>query len=159
MPWYYNIIWIFLLALLFTILVIRMQKKLLRLWRTVSSKEIVFYRQLEAVAKLFYEHRELIRNDDNKDQFRYLTRYRKKRVRSLLLSTRQELFKAINLIYDDIEHTEDETLKIVKKKFKDLQKVRRIYNSQVLLYNQTISVFPTRYLALRMNLELKEYFG
>jgi hypothetical protein len=136
-----------------------MQKKLLKLWRTVSSKEIVFYRQLEAVTKLFYENRELIRNEENKDQFRYLTRYRKKRIRSLLLSTRQELFKALNLIYDDIEHTEDETLKIVKKKFKDLQKVRRIYNSQVLLYNQTISVFPTRYLALRMNLELKEYFG
>ena len=46
-----------------------------------------------------------------------------------------------------------------KEQFEELQKVRRLYNSKILIYNQTISVFPTRFLAIKMNLHIKEYFG
>ncbi|MCK5762475.1 MAG: LemA family protein, partial [Candidatus Izimaplasma sp.] len=41
----------------------------------------------------------------------------------------------------------------------ELQKARRLYNTKVLVYNQTISVFPTRFLAIKMGLQIKEYFG
>jgi hypothetical protein len=77
----------------------------------------------------------------------------------LLLSTRQELFNAIQVLYDEIEERDDDVSKTLQVEFDALQKVRRLYNSRVLIYNQTINVFPTRYLALRMNLEQKEYFG
>ncbi len=159
MAWYWNILIIVVICAILSILVARLHKRLLKLWKEVSSKEVIFYKQLEKVTKLFYENRELLRTEDNHDFFKRVTRYRKKRLRSLLLNTRQELFNAINVIYDDIEEQEAPEFKLLKKEFNELQKVRRIYNSKVLIYNQTISVFPTRYLALRMNLELKEYFG
>ena len=85
--------------------------------------------------------------------------YRKKRLRNLLLKERQDLFSYLNTIYDDIEELDDPKLNLIRQKFDDLQKARRLYNTKVLLYNQTISVFPTRFLAIKMNLQIKEYFG
>lgn len=159
MPWYVNLIIVVVVAALIALLVARLHKHLLKLWKEVSSKEVIFHKQLEHVSKLFYENRELLRNEDNIDLFKIISRYRNKKIRNLLLSTRQSLFKAINIVYGEIEETNSEDLVLLKKQFNELQKVRRVYNSSVLIYNQTISVFPTRYLALRMNLELKEYFG
>lgn len=160
MEWYYDVlIGLVAIALIVWVSIYRMQKKLLLLWKEVSSKEVSFYRKLENVLKHFLENKELLTTADNIDFMKKISRYRKKRVRALLLNTRQTLFNAINVIYDEIEDDDSETYKELKKEFVDLQKSRRIYNSRVLIYNQTISVFPTRYLALRMNLELKEYFG
>ena len=159
MPWYLNLSVVIAICALIALLIARLHQHLLKLWKEVSSKEVIFHKQLEHVAKLFYENRELLITDENKDLIKIITRYRSKKIRNLLLSTRQGLFKAINIVYSVIEEIEDTDLSILKKEFNKLQKVRRIYNSSVLIYNQTISVFPTRYLALRMNLELKEYFG
>ncbi len=159
MPWYVNLIIIVLICLLLAFGITRLHRKLLRLWREVTEKEVIFYKQLEKVTALFYLNRELLKTEENNDFVKIITRYRKKRLRSILLSTRQKLFNAINVIYDEIEELELPELEALKKEYEVLQKVRRVYNTQVLIYNQTISVFPTRYLALRMNLELKEYFG
>lgn len=159
MPWYVDVLLILLFAALVYLIIYRLRKKLLVLWKEVSQHEVIFYKQLEQVTKLFYENRELLKTEDNADLIRKLTRYRKKKIRSLLLSTRQELFKAINIIYEEIEDQTEDQYVLLKEEFDQLQKVRRVYNSKVLIYNQTISVFPTRYLALRMELELKEYFG
>jgi hypothetical protein len=136
-----------------------LRKRLLKLWTEVTQYEVKFHRQLEKVMRLFYSELELLGNEDNLQSVRMLRRYRKKRVRSLLLSTRQELYKSIVLLFDDLELTEEAQVTVIKEEYEKLQKIRRIYNSRVLMYNQTISVYPTRYLALRMNLELKEYFG
>ncbi len=159
MPWYIDILIIVIIIVIVWISVYRLQKRLLKLWKEVSSKEVIFYKQLEKVTKQFYENRELLKTEDNNEFIKRITRYRKKRIRSLLLSTRQELYKAINIIFNEIEERDELEFKLLHSEFKELQKVRRVYNSRVLIYNQTISVFPTRYLALRMNLELKEYFG
>lgn len=159
MAWYWNVLIIIVVCAIIAFAVARLHKSLLRKWKEVTTKEVLFYNQLEKVAKLFYDNRELLRTDDNKEFFTIITRYRKKHVRTLLLSTRQSLFKSINIIYDEIEELEQEDYTLLQKEFKELQRVRRIFNTNVLIYNQTISVFPTRYLALRMNLELKEYFG
>ena len=159
MPWYINVSFIVIIILLVWLGVHRLQKKLLKLWKEVSSKEVIFYKQLEKVTKLFYENREMLKTEDNNEFIRRITRYRKKRIRSLLLSTRQELFKALNILFNEIEERDEAEFKMLHGEFNELQKVRRVYNSRVLIYNQTISVFPTRYLALKMNLELKEYFG
>lgn len=160
MAWYFNVlILLVIIVVIVFIATYRLRKKLLFLWKEVTSKEVIFYKQLEQVTKLFYENRDLLRTEDNNDFIRGITRYRKKKIRSLLLSTRQELYKAINIIYNEIEEKEEPEYILLQEEFDQLQKVRRIYNSKVLIYNQTISVFPTRYLALRMNLELREYFG
>lgn len=159
MNWLVDILVLLGVLIIITIWIIVLRKRLLRLWQEVTGHEVAFYRQLEKVIRLFYEHLTELTTEDNQEYVRLVKRYRKKKIRSLLLSTRQELYNAINLIFDEVEESSNTALKIVIEEFENLQKVRRIYNSRVLIYNQTISVFPTRYLALRMNLELKEYFG
>ncbi len=159
MLWYVNLIIVILVCALVVFGIFRLHQKLLRLWKEVTEKEVVFYKQLEKVTSLFYLKREILKTEENNDFVKIVTRYRKKRLRTILLSTRQKLFNAINVIYDEIEEQELPELNELKMEYDLLQKVRRVYNTQVLIYNQTISVFPTRYLALKMNLELKEYFG
>ena len=157
-------VWIDLIILAVIVIIIAiwiytLRKRLLKLWTEVTQHEVKFYRQLEKVVRLFATELERLTTDDNKECSRTIRRYRKKRIRSLLLAIRQDLYNSITLLYDEIEEHDDPSLNILKEEYEKLQKVRRIYNSRVLIFNQTISVFPTRYLALRMNLELKEYFG
>lgn len=159
MNWVIDLLIVLVLAVFITIWIVLLRRRLLTLWKEVTGHEVAFYRQLEKVIKLFYEHLPELTTEDNLECVRTLKRYRKKKIRSLLLSKRQELYNSINLIFDEVEESENQALAIIKEEFENLQKVRRIYNSRVLIYNQTISVFPTRYLALRMDLELKEYFG
>jgi hypothetical protein len=144
---------------LFFLWILFLRKKLLKMWNDVSQQEIHFYRQMERVVKEFYDHREEICLADNQECFKILKRFRKKKIRSLLLSKRQELFNALTVIYDEIKENNNQKLKNVQLEFEKLQKIRRIYNSRVLVYNQTINVFPTRYVALKLNLKTKEYFG
>lgn len=158
-PWYVNVIGAIILVIIIAFIIFTVHKRLLTLWKEVTSKEILFYRQLERTAKLFFSHKELLSNDDNKECFKSITRYRKKRVRSLLLQTRQNLFQSITAIYTELDDRQEEEIKDLIKSYDTLQKQRRIYNSRVLVYNQTINIFPTRYLAIRMHLETKEYFG
>ncbi len=141
------------------IFVIRLRSKLLKLWKEVSVKEVLFHNLLLEVTILFYENKNLLHLEENQQAFKKIARYRKKKLRNLLLKERQDLFSYLNEIYDDIEEVDDPTLEIIKKKFNELQKARRLYNTKVLLYNQSISIFPTRFLAIKMNLQLKEYFG
>lgn len=160
MNWLFDLLLIVVLIILLTIWIIYLRKRLLELWKEVTTQEVAFYRQLERVLKEFYEHLDHLTTEDNREFVRMIRRYRKKRVRSLLLHTRQELYNAMNIVYDQVLEREDhEECKKLIEQYDKLQKIRRVYNSKVLIYNQTISVFPTRYLALRMKLELKEYFG
>ena len=159
MPWYYNLALIFIFIIAATYLVIHTRKRLLKLWKDVTNNEVLFYRRMESVVRLFYKHKEELQDEDNKEFYRTISRYRKKKIRALLLQTRQDLYNSLVNVYTCIEESEEEQYQNLKKSFNQLQKIRRIYNSKVLIYNQTISVFPTRYIALRMKLELKEYFG
>ncbi len=147
------------IIIILDILVIRLRSKLLKLWKEVSIKEVIFHNLLLEVTILFYENKQLLHPDVNLQALKKISKYRKKKLRNLLLKERQDLFSYLNSIYDDIEEVEDPNLVVIKKKFDELQKARRIYNTKVLLYNQTISVFPTRFLAIKMNLQIKEYFG
>jgi hypothetical protein len=159
MEWLYRLLLVLGIASGFVIFFIYQHKRLLQMWKDVTLYEVKFYRQLEKVVKLYYQHLDSIATLDNKECATTITRYRKKRIRSLLLQKRQDLYNAITLLFDEVENSENEVLIPLKSEYQELQKVRRIYNSKVLIYNQTINVFPTRYLALRMNLEMKEYFG
>ncbi len=152
------LIFLFILLAL-VVLTIRLRKKLLNLWTDVSAKEVLFHKLLLDTTIMFYENKELLQNEDNMVLIKKLSKYRKKRLRFLLLKERQDLFSYLNTIYDDIEDQEDENLKLIIRKFEELQKARRLYNTKVLVYNQTINVFPTRFLAIKMNLQIKEYFG
>lgn len=159
MPGWVDLIIVGLILLILAIWIVTLRKRLLRLWTEVSQHEIRFYRQLEHVVRLFYTDLDHLGTDENRECVKTVKRYRKKRIRSLLLSTRQELFSAIQVLHDELDEREDATSLTLLAEFDALQKIRRLYNSRVLIYNQTINVFPTRYLALRMNLEQKEYFG
>ena len=155
----YDLIAALFFILLLTFIVIRLRKRLLSLWKEVSAKEIVFHRLLGETVRLFYAQKDELKNEDNRLQFIRLGRSRKKRMRYLMLKERQDLYLSLSDIYNEIDEREDNEFDDLKKQFNKLQKARRIYNSKVLIYNQSISVFPTRYLAIRMNLKIKEYFG
>lgn len=156
---FYDLLFLLLLIIIFTVIVVLLRKKLLFLWKEVTVKEIVFHRILSTTANMFYDQRELLRNEDNRIHFVRLRRVRKKKIRFLLLKERQDLFLYLNDLYNEIEELQDPVLLPLLRQFEELQKVRRVYNSKILLYNQTISVFPTRFLAIKMNLKIKEYFG
>ena len=76
-----------------------------------------------------------------------------------MLVERQNIFRILNKIYSEVEELDDPKLDIVVEKFEELQKARRLYNSKVLIYNQRISLFPSRFLAMKMGLHIIEYFG
>ena len=155
----YNLLFLLVLVIIIVIVVIRLRVKLFSLWKEVTYREIIFHRLLSETIIAFYNQKEELRNEENRLQFVRLGRSRKKKARHLLLKERQELFLYLSDIYNEIEEREDDKFNELKHQFNRLQKARRIYNSKVLIYNQTISVFPTRFLAIRMNLKIKEYFG
>ena len=147
---------IIVILVLFTI---RLRFRLLKLWTDVTAKEVLFHKLLLECTIVFYESKLLLQTEENTPIIKKLSKYRRKKLRNLLLKERQDLFSFLNTIYDDIEEIEDSNLLQIKQKFNDLQKARRHYNTKVLIYNQTINVFPTRFLAIKMNLQIKEYFG
>lgn len=151
-------------VILFFILVVVLyilytRRKLLHLWKDVTTKEIVFHRLLSESIKLFYTQKEVLKNEDNRLAFIHLGRSRRKKMRYLLLQERQDLFQHIQDLATEIEVHEQKELKPLLKQFRTLQKARRIYNTKVLIYNQTINIFPSKMLAVKMNLKQKEYFG
>jgi hypothetical protein len=155
----YDILMIVAILLIALLIVLNMRKRLLKLWKEVSFREIVFHRVLTDSIRLFYSYKDALKNEENRLQFIRLGRSRRKKARYLLLKERQELYLCISDIYNEIHDSEDPQYEPLKKQYQTLQKARRIYNSKVLLYNQQISVFPTRYLAIKLNLKTKEYFG
>ncbi|MCK5388331.1 MAG: LemA family protein [Candidatus Izimaplasma sp.] len=159
MPWIFDVIVILGIIIVLVLLTVRLRFKLLNLWTDVSAKEVLFHKLLLDTTIIFYENKLLIQNEDNLAIIKKLSKYRKKKLRNLLLKERQDLFYYLNTIYDDFDEIEDTNLDVIKQTFADLQKARRLYNTKVLVYNQTISVFPTRFLAIKMNLQIKEYFG
>ncbi len=159
MGWLTNLLIFTIFVIIIVLFTIRLRFKLLKLWQDVSTKEVLFHKLLLDTTILFYENRLLIQNEDNISIIKKLSKYRKKRLRYLLLKERQDLFSCLNSIYDDFEELKEPNLEPMKQKFDNLQKSRRIYNTKVLIYNQSINIFPTRFLAIKMNLQIKEYFG
>ncbi len=154
-----NLLVILVVIVILVLFTVRLRFKLLKLWTDVSAKEVLFHKLLLDSTIIFYQNKTLIQTEDNMAIIKKLSKYRRKKLRNLLLKERQDLFSHLNSIYDDIEEMENPQLDLIKQKFDELQKARRLYNTKVLTFNQTISVFPTRFLAIKMNLHIKEYFG
>ncbi len=159
MDFIYHILFVLLIILLVILVILRERRNLLVLWKEVSHKEIIFHRLLSETIKMFYSHKDTLKNEENRLAFIHLGRTRRKKVRYLLLSERQDLFKHIQDIHAQIDELDDPLYTPLDKQFKKLQKARRIYNSKVLLYNQRINTFPIKNLAVTMDLKVKEYFG
>lgn len=159
MELFYDLLLVFFIIVILALLTYATRNRLLRMWKDVSAKEIIFNRLMSRTILLYYAQKDALKNEDNRQQFVRLGRSRKKKMRYLLMKERQDIYLALSDIYNEIEDVEDKQCLQLKKQFEELQKARRIYNSVVLIYNQSISVFPTRFLALRMNLKIKEYFG
>ncbi|MFK5883504.1 MAG: hypothetical protein QM489_04085 [Candidatus Izemoplasma sp.] len=147
------------ILIVFAIVVYRTRLKLLKMWKVVSIKEVIFHKILFETVLLYSQNKVLFKEYDTDLIFKKLAKYRRKRLRHLLLKERQDLFLSLNALFLEIEERNEDNYLGLKRKFKDLQAARRLYNSKVLIYNQTISVFPTRYLAIKLNLKIKEYFG
>ncbi len=144
---------------IFALWVYYIKRRLLKMWQNVTHYEILFYRQMDKVLSLFNQNIDLFSKNQNEHCIKTINRYQRKKVRLLHLAIRQELFNVLSLLYDDLVKNEDSNVINIVKEFTKLQKIRRKYNSLTLIYNQTINVFPTRYIALKMKLEMKEYFG
>ncbi|MGS0972036.1 MAG: hypothetical protein ACVCEJ_02165 [Candidatus Izemoplasmataceae bacterium] len=153
-------VFIIMIILLIVVLIfLEVRHRLLNLWKDVSVKEVVFHRLLQETAVVFYDQKALFDEVEYKEGLKKVYRYKKQKVRYLLLQERRELFSNLNALYRSIEDEEDDKYKVLKTTFHNLQKARRVFNSKVLIYNQTITMFPTRYLAIKLNLKIKEYFG
>ena len=153
----------FIIVLLFVALtgvfILRLRHNLLALWKEVSVKDVIFHKLLLETTILFHESKPDLISPENQKFLRRLSRYKRKKLRYIMLTERQNLFLILNKIYNELEELEDDRLSGAILKFEELQKARRIYNSKVLIYNQRISLFPTRFLAMKMGLHIKEYFG
>ncbi|KFZ27261.1 MAG: hypothetical protein KQ78_00489 [Candidatus Izimaplasma bacterium HR2] len=153
----------FIIVLLFVALtgvfILRLRYNLLALWKEVSVKDVIFHKLLLETTILFHESKPDLISPENKKFLRRLSKYKRKKLRYIMLTERQNLFLILNKIYNELEELEDERLSGAILKFEELQKARRIYNSKVLIYNQRISLFPSRFLAMKMGLHIKEYFG
>lgn len=153
----------FIIVLLFVALtgvfILRLRYNLLALWKEVSVKDVIFHKLLLETTILFHETKPDLISPENQKFLRRLSRYKRKKLRYIMLTERQNLFLILNKIYNELEELEDDRLSGAILKFEELQKARRIYNSKVLIYNQRISLFPTRFLAMKMGLHIKEYFG
>lgn len=147
------------ILIVFALVVVRTRQKLLKLWKVVSIKEVIFHKLLFETVLLYTQNKQLFKEYDTGLILKKISKYRRKRLRHLLLKERQDLFLSLNSLFLEIEDRTEDNYLGLKRKFKDLQAARRLYNSKVLIYNQTISVFPTRYLAIKLNLKIKEYFG
>lgn len=154
-----NIIIVLLIAVLIGLFFLRLRFKLLKLWKEVAVKDVVFHKLLLETLVLFTECREEFKTNVNSTYLMRLSKYKRKKLRHLMLVERQNIFRILNEIFSEIEELNDPKLDITIKKFEDLQKARRLYNSKVLIYNQRISLFPSRFLAMKMGLHVIEYFG
>ncbi|MCF7925580.1 MAG: LemA family protein [Candidatus Izimaplasma sp.] len=148
-------------AILIIIIIIGfiIRRRLLNLWMDVSEFEVQFYRQIERTMEVYLTHQNLFDDSETKTSFKLLKKYRRYKVRKLFLRQRQDIYSALRNLYSFVEDHDDMAFKPLKSAFRSLQKTRRIYNSKVLLYNQRINIFPTHYLAIKLELEAKEYFG
>jgi len=138
---------------------LRLRFKLLALWKEVAVKDVIFHKLLLETTILFTECNENLESNENKKYLKRLSKYKRKKLRHLMLVERQNIFRILNKIYSEVEELDDPKLDIVVEKFEELQKARRLYNSKVLIYNQRISLFPSRFLAMKMGLHIIEYFG
>lgn len=155
----FNLLFAILIALVLYLVFLRVRSNLLKQWKEVSVKEVIFYKLLLELAKHFYNERFNLKNEDNAQIFRLISRYKKKKIRHLLLKERQELFTSLNHLLIEVEDLNDDKYTSLIEQFKELQRARRVYNSKVLIYNQTISTWPTKFIATKLNLKQKEYFG
>ena len=155
----FHVFIVLVIILIIVLIILQARYTLLRLWKDVSVKEVVFHRLLQETAIVFYDQRALFDQEEWKITIKKVYRYKKQKVRYLLLQERRDLYADLNALYRSIEDEEDEKYKVLKTSFHNLQKARRVFNSKVLIYNKTITMFPTRYFAIKLNLKIKEYFG
>lgn len=159
MGYIYDISIILLLIILIGLYFLRLRYKLLALWKEVAVKDVIFHKLLLETIIVFHKCIPYLESEENKKYLERLSKYRRKKIRHLMLVERQNIFLILNNIYNELEEVDDDNLHDIKETFIRLQKARRIYNSKVLIYNQRISLFPSRFLAMKMNLHVIEYFG
>ena len=154
-----NFLILLLIAILVGLYFLRLRYRLLALWKEVAVKDVIFHKLLLETTIMFHECKPDLESTDNRKYLRRLSKYKRKKLRYLMLSERQNIFLILNKIYSELEEIDDDKIIVLKDKFTELQKARRLYNSKVLIYNQRISLFPSRFLAMKMGLHVIEYFG
>lgn len=127
----FQILVILIVILIVVLIFLQVRYKLLRLWKDVSVKEVVFHRLLQETAIVFYEQKTLFDQEEYKESLKKVYRYKKQKVRYLLLQERRELFANLNALYRSIEDEEDDRYNVLKTTFHNLQKARRDRKSVV----------------------------
>ena len=159
MSYLINFVILLLFAALLRLYFLKLRYNLLALWKELAVKDVIFHKLLLETTVLISECNPNLESNENRNYLKRLSKYKRKKLRYLMLAERQNIFLILNKIYNELEELEDVNLNVVKEKFLELQKARRLYNSKVLIYNQRISLFPSRFLAMKMGLHVIEYFG
>jgi len=154
-----DLVIILILLTLLLLVVLRVRNRMLRLWQEVSRLELEFHHRLFDTVKLFLDHKEDLIHHDHGNHYKTLEQYKEGTYRSLSLNERQAIHDALQNLHLCVDRTAHPTQVLLDKQFKDLQNIRRKYNSKVLHYNDFINSFPMRILSKRMHFKEKEYFG
>jgi len=154
-----DLIILLILALIIFLVIIKLRRKMLTLWQEVSRLELIFHHKLFEILKVYLAHENVLTQYNEQSSIEVLKQYKKPKLRTLALKDRQSIFKALQTLYVAIDVESHPATLTLKHGFESLQSCRLKYNSKVLYYNQYINVFPTKFLAKRMNFEEKEYFG
>ena len=135
------------------------RNRLFALWHEVSRLELIFNKKLLDTMKLYLKKEQLLEGFPFYKSLQIIAGQENIKFRHIKLEERQKIFKTLQKIFGDIYHNDNPDCKPLKTQFESLQMTRLKYNSKVLLYNQKIHTFPTKFFAKKMRFLPKQYFG
>jgi len=150
---------ILVLAFLIVLSILFLRKRLLKLWHTVSRLEVAFHAAFEHCISTFIKYESALAPYDPGRFLNRLKTAEDKHLRNMALDEKQSLHRAVQTLIVAVDESDVSVYTTLKESFDALQHARLKYNSAVLHYNHLIRAFPIRFLAKRIGLSQKDYFG
>ena len=160
MGWYtFILVTASILTIIGSIFFWKTRSHILKLWNQTSKLEIQFYRKLTETIQMYIAHESILLQFTDAKPMQVVKANEKTDLRKADLTHRQEVFKALQTLYVKADMSNHPSKLTLCQTFELLQKQRLNFNSKVLYYNQIISGFPVSYLAKKIGLKEKQYFG
>ncbi|MGM0435554.1 MAG: LemA family protein [Bacillota bacterium] len=150
---------ILVLVFLIVLSILVMRNRLLKLWHTVSRLEVSFHSTFEQCIATFIKYEGALEPYDPGHFLSRLKSAEDKHLRNLDLDEKQSLHRAVQTLIVAVDESDVSVYTTLRDSFDALQHARLKYNSAVLHYNHLIRAFPIRFLANRIGLSPKDYFG
>ncbi len=160
MGWYtFVLVAASIITIVVSIFILKTRSVVLKLWNQTSKLEIQFYRKLVETIQIYIAHEDILIQFADSKTIERVKACEHTDLRKANLTQRQDIFKALQTLYVKTDMGNHPAKLTLCQSFEMLQKNRLEFNSKVLYYNQIISGFPVSYLAKKMGLKEKQYFG